>query len=134
MTNNIIITGNRLELSEAMKSFMHDKSERLVRHESRIIRIRFEISMEVKKHRGRMFEARGIVEVEGPDLVASAKAANAYAAIELAVDKLDRKLRHRHRILRYKRVRPHAIDLPAALPKVEKAPRRNARHRPLKAA
>jgi len=97
---------------------MGEKASRLFRHDSRILRVRFDVRMDLNKGRDRIFTARGKVELHGPDLVASERSENAYAAIERMVNKLDRKIRHRHRRLLFKRARPHAIDLPATLPKV----------------
>ncbi len=114
----IILNGNGLELTEVMKQFAQEKAAKLLRHDGRIIRVRIEVGTEFKKGRERIFTARGIVELHGPDLVASERSENAYVAVERMVNKLDRKIRHRHRRRLFKRVRPRAIDLPSGLPKV----------------
>ncbi len=90
--------------------------------------------MELNKHQERIFSARGIVEIDGPDLVASDKADNAYVALDQVVYKLGRQLRHRHRLRLFNRVRPHAIDLPASLPKVAFSTRKKRGRRDLKVA
>src|SRR5690606_13087721 len=112
---------------------IREKTNKLFRYESRIIRVRVELGMELNKHQDRIFSARGIVEIDGPDLVASEQADNAYVAIDQVVYKLGRQLRHRHRLRLFKRVRPRAIDLPAALPKVAMNGRKRGR-RDLKVA
>lgn len=117
-TSKILLSGIGLELTDAMKRFAKDKADRLFRHNHEIIRVRIEISLEISKVRAPTFLVRGIVELPGPDLVASVRSANAYGAIEKMVTLLDRKIRHRHRIRILKRARPKGIDLAAALPKV----------------
>lgn len=118
-TSELIMTGNGLELTDSLKRYIQDKTDKLFRHESRIIRIRVELGMELNKHQERIFAARGMVSIDGPDLIASGQAGNGYVAIDQVVQKLGRQLRHRHRLRLFKRGRPHAIDLPADLPKVE---------------
>ncbi len=115
--HDLIMTGHRLDLTEALKAFISEKTSRLVRHDGRIIRIRVELGMELNRESQRLFTARGIIEIDGPVMVVSEKSENAYTAIENMVRKLDRRLRQRHRRRRYKRVHPHAIDLPSDLPK-----------------
>lgn len=117
-TNDIILCGNGLELSQANKEFIEHKVDKLLRQDRHIIRVRVELELETQKVRGRVFVARGIVELNGPDLVASVKSKNAYAAIDAMVDKLVRKLRHRHRRRLFRRVHLSPIDLPVSLPKV----------------
>jgi len=124
MQNRLILTAHGLELTEAMKQFMREKTARLFRHDGRILRVRIDVGMELNKGRDRIFTVRGIVELNGPDLVAFERSENAYAAIERVVNKLDRKLRHRHRRRLFKRTRPPMIDLPAALPKLPVRPNR----------
>ncbi len=132
--HDLIMTGNRLELTEALKDFIREKTERLFRHDSRIIRIRVELGMELNREHQRIFTARGILEIDGPVMVVCEKSENAYAAIEFMVRKLDRQIRQRHRRRRYKRVHPHGIDLPASLPKAQANGRTRGTKNPLMVA
>jgi putative sigma-54 modulation protein len=90
----LIVRGIHLELTEAMKISINTKAERLFRHEPRILRIRIDVD---RDHRGsvRLFTAKGHIEIAGPDLQASVKSEDAYKAVDLLIDKLDRMLRRR---------------------------------------
>ena len=116
-THDLIMTGHGLVLTDSLRNFISGKTDRLFRHDGRIIRIRVELGMDLNRESQRIFSARGLVEIEGPTMVACEKGENAYQSIELMVQKLDRQLRQRHRRRRYKRVHPRAIDIPADLPK-----------------
>jgi len=115
--HDIILSGDGLELTESMKRYAREKASRLFRHDHQIIRIRMEIRLVINKVRSPIFTAQGIVELPGPDLIASVRSSNAYGAIEKMINRIDRMLRHRHRLRRFKRARPHAIDLASAIPK-----------------
>lgn len=89
-----ILRGIHLSLTDATKADLESKAKRLVRHEPRLLRVRIDVERELRGHT-RIFIAKGRVEVAGPDLAASVTADNAYAAINLLIDKLDRMLRKR---------------------------------------
>jgi len=114
-----LITGNHLELTEALKAHVRQKTERLIRHEPRIIRVRVELEFDRTRTRRERFKARGIVEINGPDLVASEAGEEMYKVIDLMVEKLDRMLRNRSRHIRAKRAHPHPVELSASIPKTE---------------
>ena len=116
-THDLIMTGHGLVLTDSLRDFISGKTNRLFRHDGRIIRIRVELGMDLNRESQRIFSARGLLEIEGPTMVACEKSESAYKAIELMVHKLDRQLRQRHRRRRYKRVHPRSIDVPANLPK-----------------
>lgn len=116
-THDLIMTGHGLVLTDSLRDFISGKTNRLFRHDGRIIRIRVELGMELNRESQRIFSARGLLEIEGPTMVACENSESAYKAIELMVQKLDRQLRQRHRRRRYKRLHPRSIDVPASLPK-----------------
>ena len=118
MNNKLILNGNHIELTDALKAFVAEKTDKLFRHEERIERIRVELDDEHTKNPTARFTARGIIEIEGPDLVAAESSADMYGSIDSMVMKLDRMLRNRARQEREKRNHPHPIDLQADLPKV----------------
>lgn len=118
MINDLILSGNHLELTDALKAFVSDKANKLFRHENRIDRLRVELTAEQTKNPRARFSAQGIININGPDLVATETSGNMYASIDEMVHKLDRMLRNRARHEREKRNHPHPIDLPADLPKV----------------
>lgn len=92
----IIVRGIHLDLTPALRQAVTDKSDRLLRHEHRIVRLRVDLELD-KTHGARdLFIAKGRVEIRGPDLVASAASEDAYKSLDLLVDKLDELLRRRH--------------------------------------
>jgi putative sigma-54 modulation protein len=92
--DKLIVRGIHLSLTEAMKSAISSKVERLLRHEPKIVRVRIDVEpMRIEHHR--VFTAKGQVQVSGPDLCVSAIHEDAYHAIDDLIDKLDRQLRKR---------------------------------------
>lgn len=118
MENKLILSANHLELTDALKACVAEKTEKLFRHEDRIVRLRVELDSEHAKQGDLLFRARGIISINGPDLVASETSSDMYHSIDGMIQKLDRMLRNRSRHERDKRDHPHPIDLPADLPKI----------------
>lgn len=92
--SKLILRGIHLGLTDAMKTALETKAERLFRHAPDIVRIRIDVELD---HRGRsrVFTAKGRIEIPGPDLSASVSSENAYLSMNLLIDKLDRMLRKR---------------------------------------
>lgn len=119
--NDIILSGVHLDLTDALKQAVYDKVDKLFRHEQDIIRVRVELMYTSNRSRDKEFEAKGIIEIHGPDIVVSAASEDLYKSIDQLVIKLDRKLRRRSRLRKVKRNHPHEVDLAADLPKVNAA-------------
>lgn len=82
------------DLDEATRGSIETKAERLFRHEPRINRLRIDIE------RGPggatwLYKAKGHIEINGPDLLASVTTEDADKSLTLLIDKLDRMLRKR---------------------------------------
>lgn len=92
--NLLVFQGVHLWLTEAMKAAITQKAQRLLRHEPRIIRVRVDVACENRRS-VRDFTAKARIEMPGPDLSAAVTHGNAYQAIDLLIDKLDRMLRKR---------------------------------------
>ncbi len=120
-TNDILISGNNLELTEAIKQMVIVKVSKLFDHEPQIMRIRVDLGMTLAAHNQREFSARGILEIRGKDLLVNVRDEDLYKCIDLLERKLDRMLRRRSRLRVLKRKQPHPVDIPAALPKVQSA-------------
>lgn len=88
----VIISGDNVELSEAIKNWTEEKSQRLFNHSADIVRLRVILSKE-KEH----YIATGRVEIYGPDLVTEGKDEDLYKAVSNMVDLLDRQLRIKSR-------------------------------------
>ncbi|MBL9216967.1 MAG: ribosome-associated translation inhibitor RaiA [Opitutaceae bacterium] len=94
MDGKLILRGVHLELTEAMKSVITTKAERLLRHEPRIVRIRINVE---PRHTTTVtrYAAKGHIEIGGPDMHVTAESEDAYKAIDELIDKMDRQLRKR---------------------------------------
>lgn len=105
----ILLRGIHLTLTDALRDNLREKAERLFRHDPRIDRVRIDLEHDTTRGRA-VFVAKGHIEIGGPDLLATVASENAYKAIDLMIDKLDRLLvrrgelskarRHRHAPLR----------------------------------
>jgi putative sigma-54 modulation protein len=104
----VIVRGVHLPLTEALRTYAEHKAARLSHHEERIIRIRIDLEHDDTRAASGRFTAKGHVEVSGNDLIASETADDAYKAIDLLVDKLDRMIRERSRVRRDRRNNPAA--------------------------
>lgn len=103
--NELIVSGIHMDLTPSIKTFVHDKTERLFRHEEQIVRIRVEIEFDQKQDPEHRFTAKGHIEINGPDMNASVTTNEAHKAVALVTDKLDRMLRRRSRYFKVKRHR-----------------------------
>lgn len=120
-TNDIIISGDNLELTEALKSIVLEKVSKLFEHEQHIIRMRIELSAVQDAHREKEFSAKGHIEIKGKPLIVTESSIDLYKSIDLVVEKLDRMLRRRSRLRVLKRKQPHQVDIPAEIPKTQMA-------------
>ncbi len=119
--NDVIISGNNVELTGALRDAVLSKMTRLFDHESNIIRIRVELSVDETRAIDEQQIVRALIEIKGNDMVVSVTSDDMYKSIDILVDKLDRKLRRRSRLERVKRKQTHEVDIPADLPKVAMA-------------
>ena len=100
----LILRGIHLSLTDALRDKLGAKAERLLRHAPDIDRIR--IDLEHDNTRGRaVFVAKGHIEISGPDLVAAVASEDAYKAVDLLIDKLDRSLHRRAELFKARRHR-----------------------------
>lgn len=120
-TNDIIISGQNLELTEAIKSVAREKALKLFEHEGHIIRFRLELEYTPNVSKEREFIAKGHIEIRGKPLVSTAETDDLYKSIDQLMEKLIRMLRRRSRLFRIKRRHTHDVDIPAQIPKVQTA-------------
>lgn len=113
----LIVSGIHLELTPSLKTFVHEKAEKLFRHEERILRLRVELEYDPKEDFGTRFKAKGHVAIYGPALNACVESDECHKAVSLLADKLDRMLSRRAQLFRVKRNHPHAVELGVPLPK-----------------
>jgi len=113
----IIVSGNNLELTDALKQEATSKLSKLFTLDERIIRLRVDLQYDANKHKDNEFIARGHIEIQGPDMVVSVASDNMYKSLDLLLNKLIRKIRRRHRLEKVKRNTLHSVELTASLPK-----------------
>jgi len=114
----VIVSGIHLDLTPSLKSYVNDKVGLLFRHEERIVRVRVELENDGKNDATRPFIAKGHVTIHGPDLNCSVAAEQCHEAVDLLVDKLNRMMRRRARLLKVKRKQLHAVEFGTLLPKM----------------
>jgi putative sigma-54 modulation protein len=96
----INLTGHHLDITPALRDYVHGKFERLKRHFDHVIDAHVILTVEKLRHR-----AEAAMIVSGNRLFADDVQEDMYAAIDCLVDKLDRqivkhkeKLRDHHRV------------------------------------
>jgi putative sigma-54 modulation protein len=84
---NLNVSGHHLDVSPAIRSYVSDKLDRIVRHFDHVIDAHVILSADklVRK-------AEVTLRVRGKDIHAECVDADLYAAIDLLVDKLDRQV------------------------------------------
>lgn len=109
-SHEVIISGIHLDLTPSLKFYVHEKMERLFRHDERIVRIRVDLECDSKHDKLHKFIAKATLQVRGPDIVATAVSEECHKSVDLLVDKLDHILHKRHGIAKDKRNHPHAVE------------------------
>lgn len=109
-SHELIVSGIHLELTPSLKTYVREKSERLFRHDERIVRLRVELECDATEDVATRFKAKGHVNIHGPDLNATVHADECHKAVALLVDKLDRMLKERHHMLKAKRNHPRVTE------------------------
>jgi putative sigma-54 modulation protein len=117
-TPELIVSGIHLDLTPSLKTYVREKTERLFRHEERIIRIRVELECDPKQSVSNRFTAKGHISINGPDMNASVASDECHKAVSLLVDKLDRMLNRRSKYFKAKRHLAQSIDVDAVIPKM----------------
>ena len=87
------LTGHHIEITDALKSYVENKLERLSRHFDQVITVH--VILSVAKLRQ---TAEATIHVNGASLFADAVDEDLYAAIDGLIDKLDRQVKkHKER-------------------------------------
>jgi putative sigma-54 modulation protein len=88
---NLNVSGHHLELTPAIRTYVHAKLERVSRHFDHVIDAHVILTVDKLRQK-----AEVTLHVRGKDLHCECEEQDLYAAIDLLVDKLDRQ------VLRYK--------------------------------
>lgn len=93
----INLTGHHLDLTDALRNYVHEKFERLERHFDHINNVH--VVLEVDKVRQK---AEAKLNVNGGEIFATSEEEVMYAAIDSLVDKLDRQvIKHKEKMIRH---------------------------------
>jgi putative sigma-54 modulation protein len=90
----INITGHHVEVTQALRSYVENKCERLKRHFDQLANIYVVLSIEKMRQK-----AEATLHLSGANVFASAENENMYVAIDDLADKLDRQIKkHRDKL------------------------------------
>ncbi len=90
----ISLTGHHVDITEALRSYVDSKFERLERHFDKVTNVHVILTVEKLRQK-----AEAKLHVNGQDLYADTVEEDMYAAIDGLVDKLDRQIkRHKEKI------------------------------------
>lgn len=91
----INLSGHHIDITEALRTYVNEKLERLERHFDHVTNVHVVLTAENKT----VMKAEASVNVSGARLFADATTENMYAAIDALADKLDRQLlKHKGKI------------------------------------
>mgnify|MGYP006128347849 FL=1 len=116
--HDVIVSGIHMDLTPAIKNIVHEKVEKLFKHEENIIRLQIELEY-CTRHNSQKerYMAKGHIEIRRKPIIVSTISDDLYKSIDDLVQKLDRQLRRRSRMrtVRRKETRPDT-PLPFDLP------------------
>jgi len=92
----INLSGQHIEITPALRGYVHNKMERLQRHSSNISITNLHVVLSVEKLRQK---AEATIHATGTTVFADAEHEDMYAAIDALTDKLDRQLiKHKEKL------------------------------------
>ena len=92
---NLKLTGNHVEITDAMRDYVTSKISKITRHFDHVIDVSVILSVEKLKQK-----AEANVHIRGKDIFVETDSEDMYASIESLVDKLDRQiLKHKEKNL-----------------------------------
>lgn len=96
---NLTISGHHLDVTPALREYVHTKLERVLRHFDQVVDVTVLLSVEKHKEKERRQKAEVTLHVKGRDLFAEQLHEDLYAAIDQLMDKLDRQVcRHKDKL------------------------------------
>ena len=92
---NLKLTGNHVEITDAMRDYVTSKISKIKRHFDHVIDVSVILSVEKLKQK-----AEANVHIRGTDIFVETDSEDMYASIDSLVDKLDRQiLKHKEKNL-----------------------------------
>ena len=96
---NLTISGHHLEVTPALRGYVTQKLDRIMRHFDQVVDVRVLLTIENQKEKEGRQRAECNIHVKGNDLFAESSSEDLYAAVDELVDKLDRQVsKHKTRM------------------------------------
>ena len=96
---NLTISGHHLEVTPALRSYVTQKLDRVIRHFDQVVDVKVLLTVEKQKEKDKRQRAECNIHVKGNDMFAESAHVDLYAAVDDLVDKLDRQVvRHKDRL------------------------------------
>lgn len=96
---NLTISGHHLDVTPALREYVHTKLERVTRHFDQVVDVSVLLTVENKREKDRRQKAEVTLRVKGRDIFIEQAHEDLYAAIDQLMDKLDRQVvRHKDRV------------------------------------
>lgn len=93
------LTGHHVDITDAMRNYVNEKTERLERHFDQMTNVHVILSVEKLRNK-----AEATIHVNGADLFADAEHEDMYAAIDALADKLDRQIKkHKEKMTNHRK-------------------------------
>jgi putative sigma-54 modulation protein len=93
---NLTISGHHLDVTPALREYVVQKLERIIRHFDQVVDVKVLLSIDPLKDKDLRQKAECNIHVKGRDLFAESAHADLYAAVDQLADKLDRQvLKHK---------------------------------------
>ncbi len=91
---NLSVTGHHMDVTDALRSYVSEKMEKLERHFDQVTDIHVILSVEKLRQ-----QAEATIDLTGTKVHAEAESGDMYAAIDGLIDKLDRQvLKHKEKL------------------------------------
>lgn len=89
---NLTISGRHVEVTPALREYVENKLERVLRHFDQVVEIQVVLAVDNSKEKELRQKASCTLGVKGRDIFVETVDADLYAAIDILMDKLDRQV------------------------------------------
>ncbi|WP_106182975.1 ribosome hibernation-promoting factor, HPF/YfiA family [Candidatus Pandoraea novymonadis] len=93
---NIKISGHHLDITPALRQYITNKLDQVIRHYDQVIDVNVLLSIDNHKEKGKRQNARITVHLKGKEIFIESFDENMYSAINMLIDKLH------HQIIQHK--------------------------------
>ena len=102
---NLTISGHHLDVTPALRNYVMEKLQRVLRHFDQVIDVKVLLSVHNESEKDKRQRAECSIRVKGNDLFAESANEDMYAAVDVLMDKLDRQVvRHKDKVQSHDRV------------------------------